>query len=83
MLPMEKIYLLIHNKIMLGPYTLPGLKEKKLKPADLVWYEGLADWTPAGDIAELELIISETFPVKQKKQFSLRGFLKNLFSRAK
>jgi hypothetical protein len=61
---------------MSGPYTLTTLKAKELKPSDLVWYEDLPDWTPAGNIEKLEINVST--PLSQPKR---RITLKKIFSR--
>ena len=41
-----------------GPFSASHLVENGLQPETLVWTEGLADWTPAGDIAELAAMIN-------------------------
>lgn len=46
-------YWIIVNDHHDGPYTVDTLVASGLKPDDLVWTEGLADWTPAGNILEL------------------------------
>lgn len=46
-------YWIIVNDHHDGPYTVDTLVANGLKPDDLVWTEGLADWTPAGNILEL------------------------------
>ena len=61
---------------MSGPYTLSNLKKKPLKASDLVWYEGLADWTPAGNIEKLGIMAST--PLSQPTR---RINLKKLLSR--
>ncbi len=77
---MEKIYLRKDAKITLGPFSLEKLKEKDLKASDLVWYEGLSDWTPAGEIAELKLNNFASPLIQPKTKFSLKTFFKKLFS---
>jgi hypothetical protein len=77
---MEKIYILKHDKVMLGPFTLESLKEKNLKPSDLIWYEGLTDWIPAGNFSELKSRSSSQIPLQPKSKFSLKTFFKKLFS---
>ena len=47
---MNKIYILKKHKLIKGPYKLEYLEKTGLKDTDLVWYEGLADWTCAKDI---------------------------------
>lgn len=46
-------YWIIVNDHHDGPYSVDTLVANGLKPDDLVWTEGLADWTPAGNILEL------------------------------
>lgn len=46
-------YWIIVNDHHDGPYSVDTLVANGLKPEDLVWTEGLADWTPAGNILEL------------------------------
>ena len=77
---MEKIYLMKKDKVMLGPYTLEKLKEKQLKTSDLVWYEGLADWTPVGNLADFTTKSISPIAEKPQPKFSLSSFLKNLFA---
>lgn len=49
---MAEILIYIHrNGQQQGPYTLPQLKMMTLTPDTPVWYEGLADWTPASQAA--------------------------------
>lgn len=46
-------YWIIVNDHHDGPYSVDTLVANGLKTTDLVWTEGLADWTPAGNILEL------------------------------
>ncbi|MDP1843717.1 MAG: GYF domain-containing protein [Sediminibacterium sp.] len=43
----KKIYILKNRLHIRGPYTLEMLKNKTLTQSDLVWYDGLPDWTKA------------------------------------
>ncbi|MDC8001533.1 GYF domain-containing protein [Aequorivita todarodis] len=36
-----------------GPYTFEELKNENIKKETLIWYEGLDDWTKAGDLNEM------------------------------
>ena len=45
-----------------GPLDIEELKEKQIKKDTLVWYEGLANWTKAGDIQELSLLFKAIPP---------------------
>jgi uncharacterized membrane protein len=51
---MEKQYYIASGKDHLGPFTLSQMKDKKLTPETLIWYEGLAQWTKAEDLEELK-----------------------------
>lgn len=56
---MEKQYYIASGKDHLGPFTLSQMKDKKLNPETLIWYEGLAQWAKAEDLEELK----EAIPV--------------------
>jgi hypothetical protein len=43
----KKIYILKNRKQLAGPYSLEVLKEKQLTGSELIWFEGLPDWTQA------------------------------------
>ncbi len=43
----KKIYILKTPKQLAGPYTLETLKDKPLTGSELIWFEGLPDWTEA------------------------------------
>ena len=43
----KKIYILKNRKRLAGPYTLEMLQSKLLYGSELIWYEGLPDWTQA------------------------------------
>ena len=63
---------------MYGPYTLQVIKEKGLKPNDLIWYKGLVDWTPPENIKILcDFIISEKHLNIQNNK---RSFIEKIFS---
>ncbi|MDR1706736.1 MAG: DUF4339 domain-containing protein [Prevotella sp.] len=51
---MEKQYYIASGKDHLGPFTLSQMKDKKLLSETLIWYEGLEQWTKAGDLEELK-----------------------------
>lgn len=40
-----------------GPVTLEELKQKDIQPKTLIWFEGLDDWTPAGELVEMKPIL--------------------------
>ena len=53
-------YYFLKNRFRYGPVKFEDLKSKDIKKDTLVWYEGLKDWTKAGEIKELK----ELFKVK-------------------
>ena len=44
-----------------GPYTLGQLAGTGLSSETLVWREGMAQWTPAWQVAELRGVLSGTY----------------------
>ncbi|HMK24849.1 MAG TPA: DUF4339 domain-containing protein [Chitinophagaceae bacterium] len=45
-----------------GPFTIEELKGKNISPETPVWYDGLPDWTTAGQLEELRPIFVHTPP---------------------
>ncbi len=62
-LAMNNIYILKKRKLLYGPYSLEIVKQKGLKQTDLVWYQGLNDWTPVDQLEPLAQFI-----VKKEQQ---------------
>lgn len=56
---MDKIYVLKKKMLIRGPYSLQALQRRGLRQNDMVWYEGLADWTPAPQVAALQGIVED------------------------
>lgn len=56
-----KKYFYTNGKYKEGPFTLDELRLLNIQPMSLIWYEGLDDWTPAGELAELSSYL-ELFP---------------------
>eukprot|EP01031_Cornospumella_fuschlensis_P012143 gene12143-14845_t len=57
---MKKYYL--HNGTeQQGPFSIDELKQQNLSKETHVWYDGLPEWTPAGQLAELKEAI-KTIP---------------------
>lgn len=44
----------------LGPFSFEELQSKRISTDTYVWYEGLADWTRAGDLPELNALFEAT-----------------------
>lgn len=58
---MKKYYL--HNGTQQeGPFDISELKSKNILPQTEVWFEGLEDWTEAGQIEDLKTLFSKTTP---------------------
>ena len=70
-----KIYILRNRKLIRGPYTLEKIKSKLLSKDDLIWYQGLPDWTKAHLVDQVrELINEHTFEPAQSPFQKLRNF---------
>lgn len=57
-----KKYYLNDGTAQQGPFTLEELQSKNITPQTPVWYDGLADWTTAGQVEELKDILVHTPP---------------------
>jgi len=55
------------NGTQLGPIGTEDIQSKlasgEIAQSDLVWKDGMADWLPAGQIAELRVVLQATSPV--------------------
>lgn len=49
-----------------GPFTIEELQAKNISPATPVWYDGLPNWTPAGELEELKSIFSGAAAVTEQ-----------------
>lgn len=56
----QKIYILRNRKMIRGPYNLQTLKAKLLSKNDLIWYQGLPDWTHAHLIDQVKELFSDS-----------------------
>lgn len=52
-----KKYFYSNGQEKVGPVTLEELKQKDIQPKTLIWFEGLDDWTPAGELVEMKPIL--------------------------
>ncbi len=72
-----KIYILRGRKLIRGPYTLDTITHKTLSYNDLVWYQGLPDWTRVEQVEEVRhLAVEESTPTESnifKKVKSILG----------
>ena len=65
-LPQSKQYHMAADGKQLGPFAMDTLKpfvqSGQLKRQTLVWCQGMAQWTPAGEVAELTSLFAQTPP---------------------
>ena len=73
---MDKIYILKKNKLISGPYSLQTVKDRGLYNNDMIWYEGLNDWTPAGQLEDFEGSIRSSATIPKSIFEKVFGFLK-------
>jgi hypothetical protein len=57
-----KKYYMHDGHVQQGPFDLPELASRLLTPQTHIWFEGLSNWTPAGQIEELKPIFAVTPP---------------------
>ena len=57
-------YYYTDGKERYGPFSIEQLQERNITPETLVWKEGMADWLPAKQLSELDLLLTpvESFP---------------------
>jgi len=67
---MKEYFLNVDGKEV-GPFDLEQLKYEKVGRTTPVWYEGLADWTPAGELPELEILFLKKSPPPFKEKGEL------------
>ena len=79
----QKIYILKRGRILLGPYTIAKLEERTLKPTDMIWYDGLPDWTEAQTVPELQTAVSNVAEVQINAAQNIKRRIFNLFSARK
>lgn len=51
-----------------GPFSLEELKEENISKNTLVWFQDIEDWTPAGQVEELNEIFVTTPPITHKEK---------------
>lgn len=56
------------NNKQFGPIAISDLKPNEISKETLVWFEGLADWIPAGEVEELKSYFSKVPPPLPKDQ---------------
>ena len=48
-----KKYFYAEGTSKVGPFTLEELKERRISRENLVWFQELGEWKPAGHVEEL------------------------------
>jgi membrane protease subunit (stomatin/prohibitin family) len=65
-LPGVKLYFVALNNQQAGPFPMDELQRQaqsgQLTPATLVWAQGMANWIPAGEVAELHALFASAPP---------------------
>lgn len=56
-----------------GPFTLDELKEKKISRETKVWFQGLGEWKPAGEVPELTEIFKLVPPPITKSNPNIKN----------
>lgn len=51
---MNEYFYIGNNDKQVGPFSVDELKFQPITPQTPVWCEGMADWTPAGNVEELK-----------------------------
>lgn len=72
-----KSYFYSDGNTSIGPFTLEDLKKQNINQDTLIWYQGLEEWTPAGELSELAdlfelnpppIIVTENNKAKEEPQ---------------
>lgn len=63
-----KQYYLVINGEKSGPFTIDQLATQQLTPETPVWTEGMSDWVPAQQIAELSSLFASQAPIPEASQ---------------
>lgn len=58
-------YYIVENNQAIGPFEVEELVARSIKPTDLVWCEGMSQWTSVSEVAEIMDVMnagSQTIP---------------------
>lgn len=58
-------FFIVENNQQAGPYSVEEMAMHGVTPSTPVWREGMADWTPAGNLPELASLFSTSRPQPQ------------------
>ncbi len=59
---MRRFFYIDQTEQQVGPCSLEELAKAGVRKDTMVWYAGIADWTPAGDLPELDTLFAEGQP---------------------
>ena len=63
-----KQYYLVINGEKSGPFTIDQLTTQQVTPQTPVWTEGMSDWVPAQQVAELSSLFASQAPTPEAYQ---------------
>lgn len=63
-----------------GPFTLDELRAKNISRTTQVWYQGLDDWTPAGNLPELNQLFGQAPPLPVEQFSSNPAVLDSMYN---
>lgn len=55
-------FFIVENNQQAGPFTLEEMASRGVTPSTPVWREGMSDWTPAGNLPELQPLFGGSVP---------------------
>lgn len=58
-------FFIVENNQQAGPFSVEEMAMHGVTPSTPVWREGMADWTPAGNVPELASLFSTSRPQPQ------------------
>ena len=63
-------YYIVENNKQAGPFTYDQLAAKGITPETNVWTEGMANWTPASQVSELQALFAPQMPPQPEPQYA-------------
>lgn len=73
----DKIYFIVKDNESNGPFNIEELKIENIKPTDLVWFEGISDWSKAIEIDTLKVLFEKKTPPPIPNHNSTQNDIKN------
>lgn len=62
-------YYIVENYQQAGPFTLEQLSARGITPETSVWTEGMANWTPANQVSELQCLFVPQPPISPEPSY--------------